>query len=216
MKKLPPKKDRLPPAQLGMLFGFLPDDYEDPAHPGVPLSPEGRRKVLQSMSAQEMRKSRDQVYARDSVRYEKATGCGMNERVPFDKRGAVLMTGTRWPKEAIARLRAVLAFGVILPVEPRVPQLDKLITHRPAEALTQIKALILSEPSSHRRRRFTERQINKRIDWWRFRGFSCAELVAWAAIVSEGQRAKTAAARRKNLAKAQKKRLTHDVRRRAH
>jgi hypothetical protein len=218
-KRLPPKKDHLSPDQLGKLFGFLPNNYEDPAHPGVPLSAEGRRKVLQSMSAKEMRQSRDQVYAADSFRYEKATGYKVGERVPFD-RAVVLITGTRWPKEAVVRLRAVLSFGVILPVVQQIPftesTLNKLIAHNPAEALTRLRTLLSFEAEQPRRRRFKERQVNEFINRWRLRGFDHTELVAWAAIVSEALKAKAAVARSKNLAKAREKDLTLKLRRRAH
>jgi hypothetical protein len=222
-KRLPPKTDRLPPNQLGKLFGFLSADYEDLAHPGVPLSAEGRRKTLQSMSGKEMRRSYDQVYVADSVRYEKATSYGIDERVSFEH-GVVLITGTRWPKEALTRLRAMLSFGIILPAEQRVPfkesELDKRIAHRSVEALARLQALLSFDTSleakPERRRRFQEREIDEFIDWWRLRGFSRTELITWAAIVSEAIKAKTAAARSKNLAKARKTQLTLKVRRRTH
>jgi hypothetical protein len=222
-KKLPSKRDRLSPDQLGRLFGFLPSDYEDPAHPGVPLSAAGRRKKLLAMSAKEMRESYNQVRAADSVRYEKATGYGIDERVLFEH-ATVLMTGTRWPKEALTRLRAVLSFGVIVPTEQRVPfttpELDELLAHNPAEALARLRTLIFFddtglEVGQGRRRSFKEREINEFIDYWRFNGFSCSQLVTWAAIISEASKAKTAAANSKNLAAAQKKLLTRQLSKRA-
>jgi hypothetical protein len=211
-KKLPPKRDRLPPDQLGKLFGFLPSDYEDPAHPGVPLSATGRRKKLLSMSVKEMRESYDQVYRADSVRYEKATGYRIDERVPFEH-AVVLLTGTRWPKEALARLRAVLSFGVIYE-EQRVPFIeskqDELIAHRPDEMRARQRTLIFhtSPETEPVRRCFKEREVNDFINYWRRRGFNRTELVTWAAIISEATEAKTAAARSKNLAKAKKRLLT--------
>jgi hypothetical protein len=171
------------------------------------------------MSAKEMRQSYDQVHTADSVRYEKATGYGIDERVPFEH-AVVLLTGTRWPKEAVVRLRAVLSFGVIYQ-EQRVPftgpELDELIAHSPDEVLARLRTLIFDTgPETEQvRRRFKEREINEFFDYWRFNGFSYSQLVTWAAIISEATKAKTAAARSKNLAKAQKKSLTLKVRKRA-
>jgi hypothetical protein len=218
-KKLPPKRDRLPPDQLGGLFGFLPGDYEDSAHPGVPLSAAGRRKKLLSMSVKEMRTSYDQVLAADSVRYKTATGYGRDERVPFEH-AVVLLTGTRWPTEALVRLRAVLSFGIIYLEQPAPftgPELDELLAHRPDKAMARLRTLIFdtSLDAEQVRRSFKEAEVNQFITYWRSRGFSRTELVSWAAIISEAAKAKTAAARSKNLAKAQKRPLTPKGRKKA-
>jgi hypothetical protein len=210
-KKLPPKRDRLPPDQLGKLFEFLPGDYEDPAHPGIPLSAAGRRDKFSKMSAKEMRESYNRIYKADSVRYEKATGYGIDERVSFEP-AVVLLTGTRRPKEALARLRAVLSFGVIYEEQRDPftgPELDELFAHNPAEALARLRSLIFDdtnlEAKQVRRRCFKEREVNEFINSWRLRGFSRSELVTWAAILSEADRTRIAAARRKGLAEAKKK-----------
>jgi hypothetical protein len=111
VSKLPKRIDRLAPDKLGRLFHFLPAEYADPAHPGIPLNAEGRRRKLETMSAKEMRQSYNQARAEDALIYEKATGYGIKERVPF-KHAVLLMTGAWRPSTAVARIRSWLAFGI--------------------------------------------------------------------------------------------------------
>jgi hypothetical protein len=144
------------------------------------------------MSGKELRQSRDQTYAADSVRYEKATGYKVNERVPFED-AAVLITGTRWPREAETRLRAALSFGVIGVVLPSDPPIDPN-SFFPVDTNC--------EDNPRQRRRFSGPEIDEFIACWRIKGFDRTELTAWAALAFEATKAKTAAARCKNLVKA--------------
>src|SRR5262245_14588776 len=84
------------------------------------------------MSAREMGEVLERTHAADVVRYERATGSSVDERVPF-QRAVVLITGTRRYSEALARLRKVLSFGVIYPEQQPLftkSELDELRAHK--------------------------------------------------------------------------------------
>lgn len=173
-RKFPTKNDQLTPEQLSELFaGVLAYDYCDPAHIGVPLSPQKRLETLRAMSVADIEKALKEGRKRDAQRYTLATGYAPDETIPW-KHGIRLITGARYPGTALSRIRKWMTFGIL--------------TGSPLE-----------EIQDQTRHPFSSSEIDEFIDHHATNGFTCSELLSVTRRLTEAKHAQAKAARLKNL-----------------